>query len=167
MRITNKTKYTDFEPVEKYIDEETTASLKKAAERAYKSMYELTFAQFLQACSGYFDGVIGKAQNPTVLQVYWRKRFAEFQVEFNNTLKATNVPLTPKQQRASEGLPKQTFAESMLVFIRQYFGLHSFKEAEQITMGEIIIARKDAYRSAMFERKMAAIEMNEIKTRKR
>lgn len=166
MIVTETTKYKDFTAAEKYLTEEAVADLKKAAERAYVGMYELTFGQFLQISGGDFAAVLGDMSDPTVLQVYWAKRFADFQKEYGEALKNTQVPMTAEQKRASDGLPKTTFAECMLTFGRSYFGLHNFREAEKLTLGDLIIARRDAYNSAMFERRLQRIQMEKYRKKK-
>lgn len=166
MIVTNETRYADFQPTEKYLKPASVDALKKASERAYVGMYELTFGQFLRASGGDFSEVLGDMSDPTVLQVYWCKRFADFQAEFGDALKNTQVQPTADQKQAASGLPQQTFAEAMLTFGRAYFGLHSFAEAENLTLGDLIIARKDVYISAMFERRLQAIQMKKYKSKK-
>lgn len=166
MTVTEATKYAEFEPSEKYLQDDAVDDLKKAAERAYVGMYELTFGQFLRISGGDFSEVLGDMSEPTVLQVYWAKRFRDFQKEFGDALKATQVQPTAEQTRASAGLPKQTFAESMLTFGRAYFGLHSFREAENLTLGDLIIARRDSYINALYERRLQRIQMEKYKTKK-
>lgn len=166
MTITNKTKHAEFQPVEKYLEESAVADLKKASEREYTNMYDLTFGQFLRVSDGYFSDVLGDMSEPTVLQIYWIKRFEDFQREFGDAIKGTQVQPTKEQAEAMEGLPKQTFAESMITFARSYFGLHSFSEAENLTIGELIIARRDAYISAIYERRLQAIQLKNIRTKK-
>lgn len=166
MIVTSKTKYADFKDMEKYIDDEGIANLKKAAEMEYVNMYDLTFAQFLQACED-ASTIIGNDDDETVLQVYWKKRFEEFQTEFADRIKSTNVPPTKEQAMASRDLPKQTFAEGILVFCLQYFHLHNFREAEQLTLGDIIIARKDAYNTTMMQRRISAIQMANLNNGKK
>lgn len=162
MIVTRDTKYAEFKDFEKFLDDESIANLKRAAEVEFVPMYEMTFVQFLQACED-TTTIIGKKDNPTVLQVYWEKRFEEFKKEFEEKIKSTNVPPTKEAALAAKDLPAQTFAEGILVFGRQYFGLHNFREAEQLTLGDIIIARKDAYNTAIFQRRLNAIQMANIK----
>lgn len=38
-----------------------------------------------------------------------------------------------------------TMAEGLLVFARRYFGCRSFSEAERLTLGEWLMAKKDDY----------------------
>lgn len=165
MTVNEKTKYAEFEPTEKYLTNDAVADLKQAAERVYVNMYALTFGQFLRISDGDFSDVLGDMSEPTVLQVYWAKRFKDFQKEFGETLKSTQVKPTPEQQRAADGLPTQTFAESMLTFGRSYFGLHSFREAENLTLGDLIIARRDAYINALYDRRLQRIQMEKYKTK--
>lgn len=159
MRIDKNTLYIDFARVEKYLTPEAVEALKKSAERAYCSMYELTLAEFIACSNGNWSEVLGDVSKPTVLQVYWCKRFADFTKEFTDTLKSLQAPLTADEQTASAGLPTQTFAESMMIFARGYFGLHSFKSAEQITIGEIVIAKRDTYINALYTRKLHNLQM--------
>ena len=48
------------------------------------------------------------------------------------------------------------FGESLLLFSREYFQLHSFKEASNINLADLLIAKKDAYNKAAFERAYTA-----------
>lgn len=164
MTITSATKYdAAFQHAEPYLSDESIKELKQAAWHTYGDAYGLAFVDFLRVCEGDFSPVWGKRPANTVLQVYWAKRFADFQQEFKQALENTEVKPTIEQKRAAEGLPQQTFAESMLVFGRAYFGLHSFHDAERLTLGDLIIARKDAYATAMYRRKEAAIEREKFR----
>lgn len=166
MIVTKDTRYADFEQANKYVSDKSAKELKAAAERVFVGMYDLTLAQFLACAAGEFVGVLGDLSDPTVLQVYWSRRFEDFVKEFAETLKGLQIPLTAEQQRAATGLPKSSFAESMLVFVRGYFGLRSFREAEKITIGEIVIAKRDAYTTAMFDRKLQRIQLEKMKRKK-
>lgn len=163
MRITERTKYEPFRSVEKYLTKEATTKLKEAAERQFGKMQELTFAQFYACANGNFDDVLGDTNSPTVLQVYWAKRFADFVEEFANVLKKITIQPTPEETRAAQGLLKVNWDEGLLVFIQSYFGLRSFKDAEQITIGEIIIAKRAQYNQELFRRRMTAIQTAKLK----
>jgi hypothetical protein len=52
--------------------------------------------------------------------------------------------------------------EGMLVFVRAYFGLKSFGEAENVTIGDYLLAKKDEYNSTIFQRNMAKIQTQKI-----
>lgn len=162
MRVTEKTKYSTFLRIEPYLTEKSVEELKKAAEKAYGSMYDLTFAQFYNCVNGDFSHVVNKNEKePTVLQVYWVKRFADFAPEFAKTLQAVTLPQTSDEKRASANLLKVEWGEALLVFMQSYFHLHSFKEAEQITIGELLIAKRAQYNQDKY-----MLEMNKIQKQK-
>ena len=67
--------------------------------------------------------------------------------------------LALKELAASKNCYPTEFAESMLIFSRSYFGLHSFKEATHITLGDFILAKKDSYNSTVFQKTYSNIIM--------
>lgn len=158
MRVTDGTKYKEFEGVEKYLTEKSIRELYDKAEEKFGRMYDLEFRQFWQCGNGDFAEVLEDMSEPTVLQVYWVKRYEKFVEEFATTLKRMTLPQTPEEIQAADGLLKVSWDEAILVFVREYFGLHSFKEAERITMGEILIAKRAAYNRDKFQRKLAKIQ---------
>lgn len=162
MQVTKYTLYSQIEPFEKFITKNSVQNLYKAAEEVFGAMYDLTFAEFWACSNGDFSR-LGDVSNPTVLQVYWRKRFENFVNEFADALKRLTLPQTPEEAQAAQGLVKVSWDEGMLVFIQQWFGLKSYKEAEQITMGEILIAKRAAYNRDKFQRNMSKIQMNKFK----
>lgn len=166
MRITDKTKFSTFAPVEKYLTANGVEELKQAAERQFGAMYDLTFAQFHACANGDFNDVLGEMKDPTVLQVYWMKRFSDFIGEFANGLKRLTIKQTEDEKKASSGMLKVAWDEGLLVFIQSFFGLKSFKEAEQITVGEILIAKRASYNQDIFMRNMNKIQMNKIGKKK-
>lgn len=158
MQITEATKYAEFEPVEKYVTKKTVQGLFESAEEKFGKMYDLEFGTFWQCINDNFAEVLGNMSEPTVLQVYWKKRFEKFVEEFAATLKAMTLTQTAEEIQAAEGLLKISWDEAILVFVRDYFGLHSFKDAERITMGEILIAKRATYNREKFQRKLAKIQ---------
>lgn len=163
MQVTNETKYSDFAPHEKYIKDESVQAIYDAAEEQFGKMYDLEFHAFWQCSNGDFTEILGDASDPTVLQVYWAKRFAKFVEEFANALKQMTLPQSPEEMRAAQGLLKISWDEALLTFTREYFGLHSFREAERITMGEILIAKRATYNRDKFQRQMAKIQTQKMK----
>lgn len=158
MQITEATKYAEFEPVEKYVTKKTEQGLFESAEEKFGKMYDLEFGTFWQCSNDNFEEVLGDMSEPTVLQVYWKKRFEKFVEEFAATLKAMTLTQTAEEIQAAEGLLKISWDEAILVFVRDYFGLHSFKDAERITMGEVLIAKRATYNREKFQRKLAKIQ---------
>lgn len=158
MRITDETKYAEFETAEKYVKPEAVQKIFESAEEKFGKMYDLEFGTFWQCSNDNFAEVLGNMSEPTVLQVYWKKRFEKFVEEFAGALKAMTLTQTAEEIQAAEGLLKVSWDEAILVFVRDYFGLHSFKDAERITMGEILIAKRAVYNREKFQRKLAKIQ---------
>ena len=131
------------------------------AEQVFGSMYDLTFAQFWACSNGDFS-ILGDISNPTVFQVYWQKRFEQFVKEFAEALKRLTITQTPDEAQASQGLVNVPWDAGLLTFLQQWFGLHNYKEAEQITIGEILIARRAAYNREKFQRQMSKIQMSKL-----
>lgn len=158
MQITEATKYAEFEPVEKYVKPKAVQRIFESAEEKFGKMYDLEFGTFWQCSNENFAEVLGDMSEPTVLQVYWKKRFEKFVEEFAGALKAMTLTQTAEEIQAADGLLKISWDEAILVFVRDYFGLHSFKDAERITMGEILIAKRAVYNREKFQRKLAKIQ---------
>lgn len=165
MRVTEKTKYADFVGIEPYIAQSAVVELKKAAERVYGGMYDLPFAIFYNCANGDFSN-LGDLSNPTVLQVYWCKRFADFSEDFAKSLKKYTLPQTNDEMLASNNLIEVNWAEGILVFLQKYFNLKSFKEAEQITIGEVLIAKRAQYNQDKFRRNLSNIQSRRLKSKK-
>lgn len=165
MIVTPETLYTEFQPVEDCVDEASKTDLMKAAERAYKACNELTLDEFWGVMNGDYS-LLGNLDEPKVLQVYWLKRFAQFVDEFGNECKRTQLEPTPEQRQASQGTLEMLPVESMLVFVRQYFGLHSFADCGRITIGEYLTARKDHYNDALIQRNYEKIQREKLKLKK-
>lgn len=186
MKVTERTIYSDFAGVEKYLQDNAADSLYKSAQRVFGEYEHLTLARFFQCCEGNFGGVLdlparaefwarlfrikSKPQEwyncPTVLQIYWIKGFGEWSKGFAEMLKRLQVPQTAEEKQAQEGLPKMTYSESLLVFARSYFGLPSFDAAEKITLAEITIAKHDTYCAAMYQKKLHAIQIKKARAKK-
>lgn len=163
MLITEKTKYEDFQAVERYVSKSSIQGIYEAAEQKFGKMYNLEFGSFWECANGNYSEVLGDISEPTVLQVYWKKRFEKFIEEFAAQLKSMILPQTSEEIQAAEGLLKIGWDEGMLVFVREFFGLHSFKEAERITIGEILIAKRAAYNRDKFQRKLSKIQTEKLR----
>lgn len=151
MIVTASTKYKDFAEVEQYISDDEKAKLKAAAEKQFRNCYALTIDEFFGVTSGDYS-LLGDTTDPTVLQVYWLRRFAEFCEEFTKACERLQLEPTPEQVQAQAGCVDMSPQESMLVFMRDYFGLPSFYAAGERTIGEYLTARKDKYNAAKVQR---------------
>lgn len=162
MRITERTLYATIQPVEKYFKDSMQDEIMRAAEAKFGCMYDLEFATFWACAGGDFSN-LGEMKNPTVLQVYWVKRFNKFVTEFAQTLKGLTLKPTADEAKAGQDLLQVTWGESVLVFLQQWFGLKSYKEAEKITMGELLIAKRAQYNQDLFRRRLAQIQTAKFK----
>lgn len=165
MRIDKNTKYREFEPVEKYVPDSQKKAITNAAESVYGCMYDLEFGEFWNFANGDFSR-LGNLEDPTVFQVYWLNRFDEFTKEFAETLNKLSVKQTTEEKRAAEGCLKISWGESVLVFLQKFFGLKSFKEAEKITLGELLIAKRAQYNDDLFARRISQIQMQKLNRKK-
>ena len=162
MRITERTLYATIEPIEKYFRPKMAEDIMRAAEGQFGGMYDLDFATFW-ACAGGDFSHLGDMKNPTVLQVYWVKRFNKFVEEITQALKGLTLNPTADESKAGQGLLQVTWGEGILVFLQQWFGLKSYKEAEKITMGELLIAKRAQYNQDLFRRRLAQIQTAKFK----
>ena len=78
-------------------------------------------------------------------------------------MKRATIRQNNDELRAAEGALKISWGEAVLVFVQQFFGLGSFKDAEKITTGEILIAKRAQYNRDLFQRNMAKIQVNKFK----
>ena len=153
-------------PYEGVLTTKSEDELKRSAEQVFKPVHTLTINEFFGVVNGDYS-VLGDMSDPTVLQVYWLKRFAEYVETFADICKRTRVEPTAEQQQAAKGCVQIEPAEGMLIFVRSYFGLHSFREAGEITMNEYVMARKDTYNNALIRRNMEKIQMCKLNTKKK
>ena len=165
MIITDNTKYADFAPFEEVITQASIQDIKGAAERKFKNCYELTIDEFFGVCGGDYS-LLGDLTEPTVLQVYWLKRFADFGDELAKACERLKIEPTPEQAQANNGCVPMTAQESMLCFTREYFGLPSFYAAGERTMGEYLTARKDKYNEARQRRNFEEIQKRKLHTKR-
>lgn len=171
MEVRSSTLYSEFAPFEEYATQESLQALKAAAEQKFGNCYGLTVDEFWGIANGDFS-YIGitpemRENEPTVYQVYWIKRFNDFTQEIANACKRMTIKPTPEQEQATNGCVKIEPMEQMLIFVRSYFGLPSFKAAGLITMGEYITARKDDYNQRRTQRNWEDIQRRKLKLNKR
>lgn len=159
----------DFsKPYSKYVDIlpfVTDESRKELMEQAAKirDPYTLTLAEFFSCCEGDFGCVIGDIENLTTGEGLWLDCFSDFLSNFEKILKRLLIPQTPEQKQASANCLPVEWQEGMLVFVRSYFGLKSFIEAEKVTLGDYLLAKKDDYNTRLFQTNLAKIQTQKIR----
>lgn len=161
MIITEWTKYVDFAPFDKYVRGREKKSIMQAAEKRLGSVWGLTIGRFAELIKGRFE----IDENTTVLEVYWWRRFEEFCDEFAKICKRFTIKQDAHEMRAAQGLPEMSIVEGMLVFAKDYFGLHSFSDAEKITLGDFVLAKKASFINMTYQKRLQQIKLSEMKSR--
>lgn len=155
MQITRETIYTDeFAALAPYLTAQTRSELVRAAQDIYGDFWGTTLDEFVALSEGQVPNFVNE-DVPTVLQVYWMQGFKDFVQEYVLQLQRLQVPKSAQEQAAESGLIKVPMSEGLIVFTRNYFGLKSFEEAGKKTVLDYLIARRDVFNSAMFNKKLA------------
>lgn len=159
MKIDSKTKYDALRYVEPYLEDGETKRIEDAAVQARfgdDGFYAMTLGEFFAIMGGDTDTLIKGVEADTVFAVYLGRAFAAFVDFIIERLKALTIPPTPESVRASQGCLDVAFDESVYVFCREYFNLHTFAAVESLKVADYVMARKDAYNRAVVDRNMAA-----------
>lgn len=153
-----------------YIGDEQRKKLYERAQDFLQLHYgELRIADFFGCihCDFSAIGVDGSTwNNATQAQYIWAMGFADYLDGFGKMLERLTPTTTPEQRQAQSACLSVEFEESVLVFCRDYFGLRSFRAAEELTVNEYLIAKKDTYNKVTFERKMNDIYKLKQKAKK-
>lgn len=162
MQVTSKTKYSEFMQYEYAVTPESVRVLMEQAEQYFVRCNELTIEQFFGIVDGNYE-ILGDVSDPTVLQAFWIKRFAEYCEQFGKACERMTLKSQEDETKLQSGCVQLSPLESMLIFTRAYFGLRSFDEAAQRTLGEYLTARKDRYNAACVQRNYENIQRQKLK----
>ena len=167
-----------LDPTDKYVnhiilltnmDEESRKRLVEDAEKVYGSPWGLKLKDFfalVQNDLSYLGLDDKTAIAGTVRQYVWLTEFRDVSEQVVAILNKYKVPMSDMAKKASEMCLKMDFMESTLVFVRNYFGLKSFEEAENTTLSDFIVAKKDNYNSGMFEYAMYRMQKEQFSKKK-
>lgn len=170
VKITNRTLYS--EAVEVLIPPEQVEEIKNNAVKYFTGFrpYEMPLRIFLEILEGTFkaekierdckDGL-------TFFAKLYLEKIGDFAKDFCEKYEALTYKPTAEERKAGEACLETNFRENILVFTRNYFSLHSFTSAYEITTGEILIAKKDSYNETAFRRAMSKIELDKIKSKRK
>lgn len=156
LKVDKHTKMRDFVRYEAVLADGEAARLKAAAVRDMygdDGFYAMTLGDFFTVTGG---DVRPLGADGTVYATYRVRAFADFVDTFIQSLRRLTPQPTAEQVRQSAGTIPCQFDESVLVFCRSYFGLHSFAEVELLTVADLLLAKKDTYNQAVVERNIAA-----------
>lgn len=155
MEIFCDTRYDDVKDALKFLKPGEEARLIDVAERHLLGdggWWGITVGTFIKATRGDLEDLhVTKDGQVTCYGYYLVKGFGAFVDEFIRVARNLTPPASPSEP-SSAGCYQIQIDEAMLVFCRRYFGLHSFREAEQITLAEWLIARRDEFNRVILER---------------
>lgn len=163
MKVTAKTLYDDaFICLEPTFEAGEMERLRKTATLVNigkDGFYSMTIGDLLRCMDGDFSPLM-KHDGTTVFDVYCIKDFSVFCDQFVKMVDSLTLKPTADDSKNARGTKKLTFAESLLIFCRRYFGLHSFADVERLTLADYVIAKKDDYNEQVINRNIA----NSLKT---
>ena len=172
MTITNQTLHNEI--LAGALTEESKKRIKERAVEYYLggSVWEIKLGLFLSFLEGDFsktkiESDCTKFGGLTIFAKLFIERIGDFLTEFAKSYGDLSPKQEPAEKQASEVCLPVTFAESLLYYTRSYFGLKSFRECEEITMAEILLAKKDTYNEVMFKKRFSEIEMQKIKSKRK
>lgn len=170
VRITNRTLYN--ETVEALISPEQIEEIKNNAVKYFTGFrpYEMPLRIFLEILEGTF-----KAEKIdrdckyglTFFAKLYLEKIGDFTKDFCEKYEALTHKPTAEEKKAGEACLETSFRENIIVFTRSYFGLPSFVKAYEITLGEILIAKKDKYNEVAFRQAYNRIELEKIKSKRK
>lgn len=142
--------------------EESKQELIAASQSVYGDYWALPIEDFVAVSQGDVSR-LGDMGDPTVLQVYWLKGLREFVKVFEKTLQRMNVPKDAQETAAESATIRVSMAEGMLVFVREYFGLHSFEDAGKKSLLDYVMARRDRFNAYMYNKRLSELRAQQHK----
>jgi hypothetical protein len=104
------------------------------------------------------------ANKNTTLKTYIKilNTFESGAKSFEAIIERTSIEQSIEERIASTNLLSMTAEETMLSFVKEYFNLNNFEQAQNITIYEYIIAKKIHYNNVMFQKNMTEQQKNKI-----
>lgn len=161
-------KYTDHADELSAITEQSRADILAAACDKYGDYWSLTIGRYFNLTTR--EEVLGVAyDNESILQHFWLDGLTAFGDEFANVINSLQVPdgmLKSYELAARSARIQVSPLEGALVFCQKYFYLHSFAEAENVTLADYVMALRSEYNSTIYQRKVAQLQEIEIRRKK-
>lgn len=169
-----KLPFEDFETLRRnglISDEEAEAAKKAAGSDFQFNFWHLTIKDLGLIMEGKLpERILDLFSEEHISTAEFLKRnnaFEKFIEEYCGILDGLKIKETAAEKQAQVGLPVFMNHEGLLVFARSYFGLRNFTEAEEITLADLYLAKKDTIARQRFERNMSEAISRKIKTPKR
>lgn len=165
MDVTGRTKWSDLQPFWAVLSDGSQEALKEQALRRHNiadGFYSLTIEEFIGITGGDLK-MFNIKDDGTAYEQIFINELKEFLSKYVETLSSYNIEQTADERRASSSCVEVSMAEGLLIFARQYFNLPSFTKAGELTLADLMIAKKDAYNTAVFQRAMNKIQTSKYK----
>lgn len=165
LKVDRNTMMEDFAPFANVLTAQQTERLKEGAvrdlygEHGFMSMPIRDLTDVLQGDNRplHIDG--------TVFGSYRYIAAVEWFADFVEQLGRLTLPPTPEQTRHAQGCLPCSIDKAIYFFLRSHFGLHSYAEADALTVADLLLAKEEAYNVAVVERNIAN-QLKEKGTRK-
>lgn len=168
MKITKKTLWSEYIL---FATPENIAQLKEKIDCAIFDFWQIDIGDFsVMYEKGAPPQLLPILENPkaTVFEcIPIIKACEKFIQEFDAVMKQYYIPPTEDEKRALRGLPEMRLDESMLTFLKDYFGQHPTQGGfnETHTLKEYELAKRDDFIKRKFAKNMEVIRDSKIQTR--
>lgn len=174
MKITPKTKIKDITPV---LTDELFQRILNAVEpvELETSVVEMTIDEYSDMVNDLPKFTEDNFLQPDMLVVVGFGRIKQLQRELDNLgswLNKFKTPLSKDEKQASTGIEFPSQVASMLITVTEFFGLKSFKEAEQVKLCDYLLIYQHRQTQEMFQRNYNRLKeqqqkLNNVKHRSR
>lgn len=144
-----------FEPYMSEADVERVKSLAVRVKYGEDGFWSMPVGDMLDAMRGNVARLTWGDSPDSAFAVLRVRAFSEWVGGFIAKLQAMTLPPTPEQLKSQSGTLTCTFEEAVYMFLRQWFGLRGFAEADRLKVADLLLARKEAYNAAIVERNLA------------
>lgn len=154
MIISKTTTWTEFQP---FATEERMAKIRETVtDCAIFDFWQMSIGDFSPCFEGGMPSdmveMLNK-ENITVFEVVAiQNAVISFVKEFTEAMQIFTLLPDNDTLSAQSGIPNFSPIENMLIFTREYFGLHNFGSAESMTLLEYMLAKKHDYARQLFDR---------------
>lgn len=160
MKINLSAKYVQYADVLPFV---VSNELVEKAVEMVVPFWELEIGQLFKFAESDFSDIVPDDCEMSVAQYIWLQEFPKWLKSFVDICNKLTIQQTAEQKQASASCIATDWQESMLLFARAYFGLHSFAEAERVKVSEYLMAKKDDYNTKVFERNLTNIQRQKTK----
>ena len=148
------------------IIEKAKAEITDVINHSIFDFFGMTISEFLRLQENILPDKVNKflSKRKTTFFDYIKivNAFEQGAKAFEQILIDTTIQAEADEEAARAGLLEVTTEESMLTFLRDYFGLQSLDKAQDLTLYEYITARKITFNNAKFQKNLIAIQKIKI-----